>query len=345
MDLPQADVQENFIQQLSPELLEVLLIDHTTSTPENRKNIFWGTRDYEHLGLGYGYFDAIQPDKITGINGLVIQPRVVKSASAQQSRSRDMAEVFTPAWVCNAQNNLVDQAWFGKTDVFNKEVILPDGSRTWRTKSEKIVFSGGKTWLDYVRACRLEVTCGEAPYLVSRYDTTSGLPIPLKERIGLLDRKLRVVSENTHSSREWLKAAQEAYKSIYAYEWQGDNLLIARESLLISFIEYYQEKFGKFPLLKSIRYIAYIISWNVWQMDGIKCVIPDSCGTRTKEEHTLFDTIQITTECEGCVKNSVLHHNGIYCCIKDWKVRDKQTGKKGRKIPFVQFVSPNFQLP
>lgn len=27
---------------------------------------------------------------------------------------RDKAEVFTPSWVCNAQNNLVDNQWFGK---------------------------------------------------------------------------------------------------------------------------------------------------------------------------------------------------------------------------------------
>lgn len=43
-----------------------------------------------------------------------------------------------------------------------------------------------------------------APYLASRYDTVSGAPIPLQARIGLLDRKLRVVNENAKDDADWL---------------------------------------------------------------------------------------------------------------------------------------------
>ena len=118
----------------------------------------------------------------------------------------------------------------------------------------------------------MEITCGEAPYLVSRYDTTTGAFIPISQRIGIIDRKLRVISENTTTTGEWLKMAQEAYKNIYGYEWQGDNLLLAREALLITFIEYYTEKFGEKPQERSIKYIAYIIALNVFQMDGLKGV-------------------------------------------------------------------------
>ena len=48
-----------------------------------------------------------------------------------------------------------------------------------------------------MKAPRLEMTCGEAPYLVSLYDTTSGERIPTRQRIGLLDRKLRVVKSDS----------------------------------------------------------------------------------------------------------------------------------------------------
>ncbi len=34
---------------------------------------------------------------------------------------------------------------------------------------------------------------------------------PVEKRIGLLDRKLRIVSENTTTTREWLEAAKDAY--------------------------------------------------------------------------------------------------------------------------------------
>ena len=253
-------------------------------------------------------------------------------------RSHEMAEVFTPSWICNAQNNLIDEAWFGRKDVFNKEITVADGTNTWQVNEEKITFPEGKTWKDYVRENRMEITCGEAPYLVSRYDTTTGEFIPVERRIGLLDRKLRIISENATTSGEWLKAVQDAYKSIYAYEWQGDNLLLARESLLFSFIEYYRNKFGKNPLLKSVNYIAYIISWNVWQMDGLKGVIPNSCGERREVVADLFGTNEVVTQCEGCLKDDIRRHNGVYCQIKDWHATDKATGKKGKRIRFIDLI-------
>ena len=287
------DINETEVLKQYPEVLEMLLKDHTT-----QQNIYWATDSYADRGEGYQFKDAIIADSITGDNGMIIRPRSVKSKDEQTKRSKDMAEVFTPSWVCNAQNNLIDDAWFGKQGVFNAE----SPEHTWKATTGKIEFPESKTWKDYVRDTRLEITCGEAPYLVSRYDTVSGMPIELAERIGLLDRKLRVVSENTETTGEFLDWCQEAYKNTYGYEWQGDNLLLAREALLFTFLDYYRAKFGEEPLLKSIQYIAYIISWNVWQMDGLKFCPPG-------EE-----------PCEGDLFNP-----SNLCLIRDWrKPRDKQ---------------------
>ena len=287
------DINETEVLKQYPEVLEMLLKDHTT-----QQNIYWATDSYADRGEGYQFKDAIIADSITGDNGMIIRPRSVKSKDEQTKRSKDMAEVFTPSWVCNAQNNLIDDAWFGKQGVFNAE----SPEHTWKATTGKIEFPEGKTWKDYVRDTRLEITCGEAPYLVSRYDTVSGMPIELAERIGLLDRKLRVVSENTETTGEFLDWCQEAYKNTYGYEWQGDNLLLAREALLFTFLDYYRAKFGEEPLLKSIQYIAYIISWNVWQMDGLKFCPPgeEPC------EDDLFNPSNL-------------------CLIRDWrKPREKQ---------------------
>ena len=334
-----ADILENNILRTSPELLSTLLKDHTTSRGDAVCNIFWATSDYEQLGEGYGYHDQILPELITGKNGQVIMPRVLKHKDTQSARVRDMAEVFTPAWVCNAQNNLIDEAWFGRKGVFNTEYTSEDGTHGWKTNSDKITFPKGKTWKDYVRDTRLEITCGEAPYIASRYDATTGAIIPLADRIGLLDRKLRVVCENTETSGEWLEAAQEAFKSIYAYEWQGDSLLIARESMLASFVEYYRAKFGKATLTKSVNYIAYIISWNVWQMDGLKGVVPDSCHDKVHTEMSLFgENTKNVTPCEGCKTDNIYKHNGSYCLIKDWHAKDPQTGRKGKRIRFIDLL-------
>ncbi len=318
------DIREDDLQALSAAVLDILLRDHTTG-----KNIFWATHDYEALGPAYDYHSEILPHLITGEHGMVIRPRVLKTKAEQTDRAKDMAEVFTPSWVCNAQNNLVDEAWFGRKDVFNVEHT---SDHTWQSNPDKIIFPVGKTWKDYVRATRMELTCGEAPYLVSRYDATTGEVIPLRQRIGLLDRKLRVVSENTETSGDWLDWAQTAYKNTYGFEWQGDNLLLAREALLFSFIEYYQAKFGKVPLQKSINYIDYIISWNLFQMDGLKGVVPDSCRNGVTETvQTLFGEEEQTIQCVGCQQENLRRHNGTYCLIRDW-ANDK------KKIRFIDLI-------
>ena len=294
------DINETEVLKQYPEVLEMLLKDHTT-----QQNIYWATDSYADRGKGYQFKDAITVDSITGDNGMIIRPRSVKSKDEQTKRSKDMAEVFTPSWVCNAQNNLIDDAWFGKQGVFNSE--SPD--HTWKATTGKIEFPEGKTWKDYVRDTRLEITCGEAPYLVSRYDTVCGMPIELSERIGLLDRKLRVVSENTETTGEFLDWCQEAYKNTYGFEWQGDNLLLAREALLFTFLDYYRAKFSEDPLLKSIQYIAYIISWNVWQMDGLKFCPP---GEEPIEPQLQMDLFSDPVEPNLCL-------------IRDWrKPREKQ---------------------
>jgi len=328
------DILENEILEQYPEVLEILLRDHTT-----QKNIIWATDNYDNIGDAYAFNKEIKPELITGEYGNLIMPRVQKDKLLQQSRSKDMAEVFTPSWVCNTQNNLIDNAWFNKENVFNTETVNDDGSKTWHTNSNPIQFPNNKTWKDYIKSKRLEITCGEAPYITSRYDTTTGDFIPVQNRIGLLDRKLRLINENVHTTGDWLKKAQIAYKSTYAYEWQGDSLLLAREAMLMTFIENYRLKFNKEPLLKSLQYIAYIISWNVWQMDGLKGVIPHSCTTKKIENIDLFGVETTKTQlCEGCLNNNIRKHTGIYALIKDWFNKDLTTGKKGRKIRFIDLI-------
>lgn len=178
----QPDIKENDILALSPELLGILLKDHTLSTDTGQANIFWATDNYADRGEGYQYYDQITIEAITGKNGNVIVPRALKTREKQQQRSREMAEVFTPSWICNKQNNLIDNAWFGREEVFNTEVDNTDGSHSWIVNAEPIAFPDGKTWRDYVNENRLEITCGEAPYLVSRYDAVTGEPIPVERR-------------------------------------------------------------------------------------------------------------------------------------------------------------------
>lgn len=356
------DISEQDIMDYAPDILATLLIDRTMTLKAQQeynsktevRNIFWATDDYEGIVLedgdlplndGYHYNDPIMPENITGKGRRIIMPRVLKDKRAQIERTKDKAEVFTPSWVCNAQNNLIDEAWFGRKNVFNTETFDADGIHSWIVNDEMIHFEEKdkqKSWKKYVTDTRIEITCGEAPYLVSRYDTTTGERIPVGKRIGLLDRKLRVVCENAQSKAEWLEMARKAYTHTYGFEWQGDNLLLARESLLYTFIEYYIHHFNEkdnegniilkdLPSSKTIKAIAEIISWNLWQMDGIKFIVPDTCHEDTIVENTIFDSITTTTECEGCKAGNPLLHNGVYCKIRDWSIyEDYHKDSSGR---------------
>lgn len=314
------DIKENNIYQFNYDLLTILLKDMTTN-----KNILWGTENYSSRGDFYLANTEIKVEQIIGYNGSVIKPRTKKSKIEQAKRIRDKAEVFTPAWICNKQNNLIDNAWFGRKKVFNIEEEY-----SWDTNRKKIRFPKNKTWEDYVKELRLEITCGEAPYLVSRYDTTTGDIIPVLNRIGLLDRKMRIINENVKEESDWIKWAIKAFKSIYAYEWQGDSLLIARENLLYTFSDNYYYKFNKRPSVELIKQIATIISWNIFQMDGIRFVIPYSCKNNTQVDYTLFGEEKIKNECNGCKKNNYKMHNGIYVKIMNWETN--------RKIKFISVM-------
>ena len=296
----EADISENqLLVSYGEKVCMNLLKDHTT-----QQNIYWVTDSYADLGEEFTFYAPITLDKITSYisdEGVVatkeqydaiikqtpearlcyqemIRPRAVKSKQEQTQRAKDKAEVFTPAWICNAQNNLIDEAWFGRKEgLFNAPD--PNDPHKWINNEEKILFPEGKTWQDYVADMRLEITCGEAPYLCNRYDAVTGeYNQDVKYRIGMLDRKLRIVSENTKDSKEWILWAKVALRSTYGFEWQGDNLLLAREALFFTFEEHYIARFGEKKFnqnkMRMMPGAAYIISWNVWQMDGLTYGLP-----------------------------------------------------------------------
>ena len=260
-------------------VLERLLQDKTT-----KRNILFATDAYRENGEEFAETAEITAGKLLGWHRLRIQPRVEKAAAEQLARTRKKAEVFTPSWVVNKMNNYADADWFGRTDVFNTENGI-----SWTATDGPIVFDGKKTWKQYVDTRRIEITCGEAPYIVSRYDAATGEIIPLEERIGFLDRKLRVVNENAADDDEWLRWALRALQSSYGFEFQGDNLLLGRVNVLMTFAEYYEARFHRCAKEKLLRRAVNIISWNLWQMDGLTGTIPYSAPKPQIIQYCFFD--------------------------------------------------------
>ena len=301
-------------------LIRRLLQDKTT-----RKNILFASDSYAEYGAEYRDNAQMTENALLGFDSCDIQPRVYKAASEQTERTRKKAEVFTPAWIVNLMNNHCDAEWFGREDVFNVQ-----NGQDWEIITESILFPEGKDWKQYVDARRLEITCGEAPYIVSRYDTATGEIIPIERRIGILDRKLRIVNENTSNEKDWFFWAFRAFQSVYGYEYQGDNLLIARINLLMTFAEYLEYRWHRQATQKELEKFLNVICWNFWQMDGIQDTVPLGSPGEVYHQFSLFEEDE---EPEGLRQDD--------CKIYDWRgkktllFRDLKEGLKKMKFDFV----------
>lgn len=233
------------------------------------KNILWATSDYN--------FAADSEIHLQQTN--LIKPRHEKNLQHKKNRTRKNAEVFTPTKICKIQIDSLVQTF------------------------EKI------SWQNFITKNILEITCGEAPYIVNRYDAVSGEEIKIKNRCGILDRKLNLISANINAPEDWYFWTRKAVQSVYGYEFQGDNLFLARKNILLTVAEFFAEKFFYDAYKGFLKEIAEIISWNFWQMDGLKNSVPYA-----KIETNLFDEPQ----------------ENVFCKIMDWQENKVVTFKNIR---------------
>lgn len=256
-----ADISENDIREQMPAILDTLLIDRTTSTSKRTKNIIWANENYIKYGRHYGVSHQIKPKLITGQMGHIIIPRALKSQYVQKERTKSKAEVFTPTWIVKKQNDVIDAG-------YREDDLQTYINRKW-----------------------LEITCGEAPYMATRYDMETGDIVPLSERVGFVDRKLSRINAEVDEKYEWQQLVEKAYKASYGFEWNGDSLLLARENLLYTYYDYHVAKWQDKPTPEHFATIANIISYNLFQMDGLKYIIPlsDIRKRPVKSQLKLFD--------------------------------------------------------
>lgn len=260
------NIRDDIIQLAKKHWLRQLLIDRTTGD-----SILWGTDDYMARGEAYERNREIKEALVLVDKATVIETRSRKTFEEQNERTKKRAEVFTPRWICTKMNNFLDEEWIEEADFFK--------SHSWNDFEKQIAKEG--RWKAYVNNRRLEITCGEAPYLVGRYDAFKGEVIAVEDRDGLLDRKLHIISRMVRSRRSWIAWAKKACQSIYGYEFQGDNLLIARINVLKSIEEHFEDKWKEKIPEEELKEFIPIITWNLWQMDGLQDIIPyrkDSVG-------------------------------------------------------------------
>lgn len=290
----EADISEDIIREKLPTVLEILLIDRTKSTPKRIKNIIWANNNY--LKYGAKYYQATQPIKpelVSGQMSHVIIPRSLKTDDVKKARTKAKAEVFTPTWIVKKQNDAVDK------DYLNDD-LETYVSRTW-----------------------LEITCGEAPYMTTRYDMNEGKFIPIDQRVGFVDRKLARVNAEVEDKAEWQRLVEAAYQSSYGFEWNGDSLLLARENLLYTYYDFYRGKWHVEPSVGLLENISNIISYNVFQMDGLNYTIP-----LTEHEEIVDKEFDIFS---NHFETQVVKKRGKRVKIMNWKTNRMEFFDKGIK--------------
>lgn len=255
---PLIDIQKDIRELSAMGLMEKLLADKTTG-----RHILWATDAYETEGEAYGRGREIELAEIS-----LVKTRARKAAEQQSSRTRRHGEVFTPRWVCDFMNDALDRDWFS-VEKMEPDVWEDLDALFWQKKGHKT-----PRWQRYVDSRRLEITCGEAPYLAERYDVSTGEEIEVSSRRGLLDRKLLAISHFTETREDWQHWALRAVEATYGYEFQGDNLLIARVNIMKTVMEHYFSKWEEAAPTSFLRKMTNKVAWNLWQMDGLSGRIP-----------------------------------------------------------------------
>lgn len=300
--------------------LDTLLRDNATG-----KNIIWATEPPN--GISCTEHQQITKSQLLLSESDVILPRMMKELDQQQERTKKKGEVFTPAWICCLMNNHLDEEWLKRTD----GLFFTMHGNEWIVNPDKIEFYKGRRWQAYVDSRRLEVCCGEAPFLVSRYDASTGESLPIERRIGILDRKLRVVNEHLDNVEDWTNWAFRAFESVYGFEFQGDNLLLARLNLLYTFSEYYEHRWSVKPSDELLKEVADIIAWNLWQMDGLANTVPYGKPLVEYVQLSLFDFMDEEKEEEPITP----------CLVRNWRTGKKLEYKEGIKKMKFDFVIGN----
>lgn len=296
--------------------LKGLLVDKTS-----KANIIWATDAYQDRGPDYGRDRAIEARLITGDQSDVIKNRARKAMEHQSERTRKHAEVFTPLWVCQKMISVGDREILGQDPFLEGDAGL------------KAFFASDHAWQAYIKARRLEITCGEAPFLVQRYDVASGEMIPLAARQGLLDRKLRLVKLFTDNEQDWFTWTCRAFQATYGYEFQGDNLLIARLNLLMTLEDVLKDRWGRQPTGQEYRKIINIIAWNIWQMDGLTGGLPFAQDKNKDRQMDLFSFLEAASPSPATPPAS--------CRIYNWSAdyslnyQDLTQGGKTMKFDFI----------
>jgi hypothetical protein len=182
-----------------------------------------------------------------------LRRRCDKPKAEQRARTKRRAEVFTPTSVVAFMN---DHAEAAKCNVPVEELDTV-------------------SWRDRIQLRALDSCCGEGAFTTTLYDPITGEDIPEPERVGILDRKLRLVVEHAPMSLA-PRYLLTALRTSYACDIMGDNVILARMNVYLAWLEAYRRAMGTPPSIAEMNEACEVICGTVMQVDALTGMLPAS---------------------------------------------------------------------
>lgn len=225
---------QSMLQEIDESVLETLLTDKSTRRP-----LVWPSGP-NHPAAWMSREDFLRPQL---------------AAEDPQAEQAEFLE-----W--NRKLNTLDAAWFGHEPAFNEE-----SAQGWQTLSEPVAFDDPFHWKKYVTRPVFLFQAGHGQALVFRPFAQGAEPMQYGKRMGILDRRLRIISENTREESEWLRWAESALQSLYGTDVSPLAIFQARLSALVAVREAYAQRFGGQLPVREEKYMVTTLCWNLFQMD------------------------------------------------------------------------------
>ena len=108
--------------------------------------------------------------------------------------------------------------------------------------------------------------------------------------------------------------------------------LLTRVNLLLTYAEHLQARWQRKPTEEEMQPIAKIITWNVWQMDGLHLSVPGGKPQPEAEQLNLFSMFGTMEEQTPAVS----------CKVKNWrsnKTQNFETIQEGSTMLWMVWMS------
>lgn len=234
------------------------------------RNIVWTDDECVEFGDGFIGDNGIAIEKITNFSSGAIKPHIAKKQGRRFERIMTRAGAIVPSWLFNRMNNSIDAVWLDMRDV---SYVKNDVERNSGLK--RIVFheKSGRSGRVYVESHRPGITCGEASFAYSHYDTVTMDASPVGGRIGFSNRMLCVVSEKIGYCREWVRWAPAAPEASSGFEFQCCCLPTCI-NVFGTFWEHQRERWSAGMAEVETGQTVWILLWNILQLNGPICTMP-----------------------------------------------------------------------